>query len=65
MFVRLLKTVAPAVMLACVFTPLLGAETEEKTVSLSTQDGWALAAVYRPASSQDKTVVLSHDLNKK
>lgn len=52
-------------MLACVFTPLLGAETEEKTVSLSTQDGWALAAVYRPASSQDKTVVLLHDLNKK
>ena len=65
MFVRLLKIAAPALVLACSLTPLFGAETEEKTVSLSTQDGWALSAVYRPASSQDKTVVLLHDLNKK
>lgn len=65
MFVRLLKIVAPALVLACSLTSLFGAETEEKTVSLSTQDGWALSAVYRPASSQDKTVVLLHDLNKK
>ena len=65
MFVLLLKIAAPALVLACSLTPLFGAETEEKTVSLSTQDGWALSAVYRPASSQDKTVVLLHDLNKK
>ena len=44
--------------------PLFGAETKEKVVSLSTQDGWALSAVYMPAQEEKKTVVLLHDLNK-
>ena len=34
-------------------------------VSLSTKDGWTLAAIYSPAGTQRKTVVLLHDLNKK
>lgn len=33
-------------------------------ISLSTRDGWSLSAVYLPASSRDKTVILLHDLNK-
>lgn len=35
-----------------------------QNISLSTRDGWALSAVYLPASSRQKTVILLHDLNK-
>ena len=43
---------------------LLWAAPKEQTVSLTTKDGWALNAVYLPASSQDTTAVLLHDLGK-
>ncbi len=33
-------------------------------VTLSTKDGWSLAAVYQPAQAGQKTVVLLHDLGK-
>ena len=36
-----------------------------QNVTLSTKDGWSLAAVYQPASGKDKTVILLHDLGKK
>ena len=65
MFGRLLKTAAPVCfVLACCLTPLSGAVQKEQSVSLSTQDGWALAALYLPADSGKKTVVLLHDLGK-
>lgn len=43
----------------------LWAAPKAETVSLSTQDGWALSAIYLPAQAQQKTVILLHDLNKK
>ena len=39
------------------------AAPKEQPVSLSTKDGWALSAVYLPAT-KDTTVVLLHDLGK-
>lgn len=39
-------------------------KTEAQPVTLSTQDGWALAALYLPAQPEQKTVILLHDLNK-
>lgn len=33
-------------------------------VSLHTQDGWNIAAVYAPAAAEQKTVVLLHDIGK-
>lgn len=64
MLFRLFKSAAPAVALACLVLPAGGAEPEEQTVSLSTQDGWELAALYRPADKEKKTVILLHDLGK-
>lgn len=37
---------------------------KEAAVTLTTQDGWKLAAVYQPAQSEKQTVILLHDLNK-
>lgn len=45
------------------FANLLWAAPSEQSVSLSTKDGWTLAAVYLPAS-KGSTVVLLHDLGK-
>ena len=43
----------------------VSAEVSKGTpVTLSTKDGWALAAVYQPATSKQTTVVLLHDLGK-
>ena len=36
----------------------------ERAVSLATQDGWTLAAVYAPAAEDRRTVILLHDLGK-
>jgi len=46
------------------FTPI-GAFAKPGNVTLSTKDGWTLAAIYSPAGAQRKTVILLHDLNKK
>lgn len=43
---------------------LLWGAPKAQTISLSTRDGWTLSAVYLPASSRPKTVILLHDLNK-
>ena len=41
------------------------ADTPKSTpVTLSTKDGWALAAVYLPAQEEKRTVILLHDLGK-
>ncbi len=40
------------------------AAPKPQNVTLSTKDGWSLAAVYQPASGKDTTVVLLHDLGK-
>ena len=41
------------------------ADTPKGTpVTLSTKDGWALAAVYLPAQEEKRTVVLLHDMGK-
>ncbi len=64
MFCRLGKLVAPVCLLLAVCLPLSGAEQKEKSVSLSTQDGWTLVALYQPADEQAKTVILLHDLSK-
>ncbi len=41
------------------------AAPKTQNVTLSTQDGWSLSAVYQPAGEKDTTVVLLHDLGKK
>ncbi len=51
-------------ILAGLMTPVFGAP-KAQNVTLSTQDGWGLAAVYQPATEKDTTVVLLHDLGKK
>jgi len=43
----------------------LWAAPKVEAVTLTTKDGWSLAASYLPSQSQNKTVVLLHDLNKK
>ena len=44
--------------------PAFGAP-KAQNVTLTTQDGWSLAAVYQPADDKETTVVLLHDLGKK
>lgn len=51
-------------VLAGLLTPAFGAP-KAQNITLSTQDGWSLAAVYQPAGDKDTTVVLLHDLGKK
>lgn len=63
MFGRLIKNFAPAALLA-LGLPLSGAEIKETPVTLDTQDGWALSALYMPAQDRERTVVLLHDLGK-
>lgn len=63
MFGRFIKNFAPVALLACCL-PLSGAEVKETPVTLNTQDGWALAALYQPAQDGNLTVVLLHDLGK-
>jgi len=41
--------------------PLWG---QERSVSLQTQDGWTLTARYLPGKTENKTVVLLHDIGK-
>lgn len=48
-------------ILVGLFTPVFA---KPQNVTLSTKDGWALAAVYQPATSKQTTVVLLHDLGK-
>ncbi len=54
------------VLLAVLCSFLLGSvlRAKEVPVTLSTQDGWQLVAVYQPAQTDKKTVILLHDLNK-
>jgi len=62
---RFWKLAAPVcAMLVLTVSPLAGAEVKETPVTLSTQDGWALAALYLPAQDGGRTVVLLHDLGK-
>lgn len=51
-------------ILAGLLSPVFAAP-KAQNVTLSTQDGWSLAAVYQPAAEKDTTVVLLHDLGKK
>lgn len=44
--------------------PSFAAGLGGQAVTLSTPDGWQLAAVYQPAKEANKTVVLVHDLGK-
>ncbi len=64
MFGRVIKYFAPVCALALWGLPLSGAEVKEAPVTLSTQDGWALSALYMPAEDGKRTVVLLHDLGK-
>ena len=63
MFGRFIKHFAPAALLALCL-PLAGAEIKETPVTLDTQDGWALSALYMPAQDGNRTVVLLHDVGK-
>ncbi len=60
----LVKRIVPAAVLLASFLPSASAAPKEQSVSLSTQDGWSLAALYHPADDGRKTVVLLHDLGK-
>lgn len=64
MFGRFIKNFAPVCVLALLALPLSGAEVQEIPVTLNTQDGWALSALYLPAQEDNRTVVLLHDLGK-
>ncbi len=64
MFGRFIKHFAPVCALALMGLPLSGAEIKESAVTLNTQDGWALSALYLPAQENNRTVVLLHDLGK-
>ncbi len=64
MFGRFIKNFAPVGVLALLALPLTGAEVQETPVTLNTQDGWALSALYSPAKENNRTVVLLHDLGK-
>ncbi len=44
--------------------PTWADEPKGTPVTLSTKDGWALAATYLPAQENNRTVILLHDLNK-
>ncbi len=59
-----LKKGVASVILAGLLSPVFAAP-KAQNVTLSTQDGWSLAAVYQPADDKDTTVVLLHDLGKK
>ena len=63
MWGRLFKNTVLAVLLLTSALPPVWA-AEEQSVSLTTQDGWTLAALYLPAQDGQKTVVLLHDLGK-
>lgn len=58
---NVLKKGCLVAMLAGLLTPALA---KPQNVTLSTKDGWSLAAVYQPATSKQTTVVLLHDLGK-
>jgi pimeloyl-ACP methyl ester carboxylesterase len=60
-FTRYSKVCTWLVLLLSTAAPVFAAP--EQAVSLSTKDGWTLAATYLPAS-KGKTVVLLHDLGK-
>ena len=45
--------------------PLRADTVGAKPVTLSTKDGWALAASYLPAEPEKRTLILLHDLGKK
>ncbi len=62
LFSRLSKLVGS--IAACLLTAVtLWAAPQEQGITLSTKDGWSLAATYLPAS-KNTTVVLLHDLGK-
>ena len=59
-----LRKAGALVILAGLLSPVFAAP-KAQNITLSTQDGWSLAAVYQPAEDKDTTVVLLHDLGKK
>ena len=58
---RFYKAVSGTAVLLLTVTSL--GTAAEQSISLSTKDGWALSAVYSPAT-KNTTVVLLHDLGK-
>lgn len=58
---NVLKKGCLVAILVGLLTPALA---KPQNVTLSTKDGWSLAAVYQPATSKKNTVVLLHDLGK-
>lgn len=63
MFLNGFKKMMWAVLCAGILSPAFAAPKEE-TVTLSTQDGWNLSALYLPANGKHTAVVLLHDLGK-
>lgn len=61
MFDRLTKFFVTFCLMLLTYAPLFGAE---EAVSLTTQDGWILSALYQSAQENNRTVVLLHDLGK-
>lgn len=53
-----------AVLIGCLAGLFSLSFAKEAPITLSTQDGWRLVAVYQPAQKNYKTAVLLHDLNK-
>ena len=60
-----LKKGCAIAVLVGLLAPAFAATPKAENVTLSTQDGWSLAAVYQPAGEEETTVVLLHDLGKK
>lgn len=61
---RSVITRAVVLMLVGLGMCFLPGRAAEKAVTLSTQDGWQLVAVYSPAADENRTVILLHDLGK-
>ena len=59
-----MKAVKPFMFALGLLLLLLPGYAAEKAVTLSTQDGWQLVAVYSPAQNDNRTVILLHDLGK-
>lgn len=57
------RTNKTAWVLTLVLT-VLTLHAKETAVTLTTQDGWKIAAAYQPPQADQRTVILLHDLNK-
>ena len=64
MCAKCFKNIWFSILLMGMMLPVQAAP-KAQSVTLSTQDGWKLAAEYQPATTKETTVILLHDFGKK